>query len=287
MSNTNLLIRPMQRAELDLLLDWAAQEGWNPGLHDANAFFAADPEGFLIALLNDTPVAAISVVRYDDHYSFLGFYIVSPAYRGRGYGYQIWQAAVARMGQRAIGLDGVPDQQENYRRSGFELAHRNIRYEGRFRNGQWPATHTAGLVPLSAVPFARVTDYDRAFFPATRGVFLRHWINQPDSASFGLCAEDGSLSGWGLIRACRNGWKIGPLFADTPTTAETLFGALAATVTDETPIYLDVPQVNHAAVAMAESRGMTPVFETARMYTRKPGDLALPRTFGITTFELG
>src|SRR3712207_6914266 len=33
------------------ILDWAAAEGWNPGLRDADAFWAADPDGFMLAEL--------------------------------------------------------------------------------------------------------------------------------------------------------------------------------------------------------------------------------------------
>jgi hypothetical protein len=38
-------------------------EGWNPGLHDDVAFYAADPHGFLIALIDSEPVGCISAVR--------------------------------------------------------------------------------------------------------------------------------------------------------------------------------------------------------------------------------
>ena len=78
-----LLVRPMTRAELDLGLDWAAAEGWNPGLHDADSFHAADPGGFLVGLVDDTPVGMISAVRYGARFGFIGFYIVRPAWRGR------------------------------------------------------------------------------------------------------------------------------------------------------------------------------------------------------------
>jgi hypothetical protein len=44
----NLLVRNMAEADLALALEWAAAEGWNPGLHDARCFYAADPQGFLI-----------------------------------------------------------------------------------------------------------------------------------------------------------------------------------------------------------------------------------------------
>ena len=40
-------IRLMTRDELDTLVDWAACEGWNPGLDDAEVFWATDPEGFV------------------------------------------------------------------------------------------------------------------------------------------------------------------------------------------------------------------------------------------------
>ena len=42
----NLIVRKMAEADLALALEWAAAGGWNPGLHDANCFYAADPEGF-------------------------------------------------------------------------------------------------------------------------------------------------------------------------------------------------------------------------------------------------
>ena len=54
--------RPMSAAELETVMGWAAEEGWNPGLADAAAFHAADPEGFFLTLVGGEPVAAISVV---------------------------------------------------------------------------------------------------------------------------------------------------------------------------------------------------------------------------------
>jgi hypothetical protein len=54
----------MSRREVDLAIDWAAAEGWNPGWHDADCFHAADPNGFLLGLLGNEPIATISAVRY-------------------------------------------------------------------------------------------------------------------------------------------------------------------------------------------------------------------------------
>ena len=130
MSTPALAIRPMRPAELALGIDWAAAEGWNPGLHDGDSFFPTDPEGFLIAHLGDEPAGMVSAVRYGRGFGFLGFYLVRPQHRGLGHGLALWQAAVAHLAGRVIGLDGVVAQQDNYRKSGFVLAWNNVRWQG-------------------------------------------------------------------------------------------------------------------------------------------------------------
>ncbi len=270
----------MSRDELDIAVDWAAAEGWNPGLHDADAFYAADPSGFLVGTLDEEPVACISVVTYGDAFGFLGFYIVHPNHRGQGFGLTIWQAGMAYLGSRNVGLDGVVDQQANYERSGFRYAYGNQRYEGA-GGGRMPN----GVTPLENVPFEQITDYDRACFPAPRDAFLEHWVALPESVGYAVSGSAG-LRGYAVLRRCRTGHKVGPLFADDAGTAAKLFAALRAAVPGE-PLFLDVPLPNAAAVSLAETNDMQPVFETARMYTGGEPDIDLGRVFGVTTFELG
>ncbi len=96
-----------------------------------------------------------------------------------------------------------------------------------------------------------------------------------------------ALVGYGLIRACREGHKIGPLFANTPPFAEAILLALGNYMTADSGFYLDVPETNLQAVALAEKYPMTRVFKTARMYRQAVPAPPLARIFGITTFELG
>ena len=100
------------------------------------------------------------------------------------------------------------------------------------------------------------------------------------------CVSDGQIQGYGVIRQCRSGCKVGPLFADDPAIADRLFSALA-TYAENQPVFLDVPEPNSAAVALAEQYKMQPVFQTARMYTGPTPVLALDKVFGVTSFELG
>ena len=113
-----LTIRTMRPDEIAIAVDWAAAEGWNPGLADAACFATVDPEGFFIGELDGAPAATVSCVNYDARFAFLGFYIVREDLRGRGHGLRIWNAAIAHAGARVIGLDGVVAQQENYKSRG-------------------------------------------------------------------------------------------------------------------------------------------------------------------------
>jgi len=277
------ITRTMTRDELAIAIEWAAQEGWNPGLHDAATFTTADPQGFFIGLLDDEPVASISVVRYEPGFAFLGLYIVRPEWRGKGFGWALWQHAMRSAAGRLVGLDGVVAQQGNYRKSGFELAWRNVRYEGR---GGAIAREDARIVELHDVPFEDVRDFDGAYFPAERTAFLHAWFAQPDATALAW-VEHGRLQGYGLIRRCRTGWKIGPLFADREDIADALFLTLCARATSDEPVYLDLPEPNAAAVALARRHDMKMVFETARMYTGRPPAVNMQGLYGVTTFELG
>jgi len=281
MTDNGFVIRPMTRGDMEFAVEWAAREGWNPGLCDAECFYNTDPGGFLIGELKGEPVGCISAVSYGESFGFIGFYIMKAEVRGKWYGVEMGRTAMARLGDRNIGIDGVVKKIKNYEKFGFTLAHRNIRYKG---EGGGPDLN--GVVGLAAVPFGAVLSYDEGIFPALRAGFLKQWITQPACASLGFL-EGGDLKGYGVIRPCREGFKIGPLFADSYDIAEKLFAGLTARAPAGTPVFLDVPAINPAAVGLAERRGMTPVFETGRMYSRQAPAVPMEKVFGITSFELG
>jgi len=280
----------MRPDEISIAVDWAAAEGWNPGLADDACFATVDPQGFLVGEIEGETAATVSCVNYSASFAFLGFYIVRADLRGRGFGLRIWNAAIAHAGARVIGLDGVAAQQQNYRKSGFELAYANIRYGGTIAAPEAPraqvkAQVNAQVIALNEIPLAHVEAYDATLFPAPRPAFLRAWIGAPGHVGRAVM-RDGRLAGWGVIRPSRKGRKIGPLVADDRAAAEVVLSALLAGA-GSGEIFLDVPGINHDAVALAQDLGLAPVFETARMYTGAIPPLRLERIFGVTSFELG
>ena len=283
MSDGNFKIKTMNIDEIRTAVQWAANEGWNPGLNDAESFYAEDPQGFLIGYLDEEPIGCISAVSYKGGFGFLGFYIVTPKYRGKGYGIRLWNEGIQKLQGHNIGLDGVFEQQENYKKSGFKLAYSNIRFECT----QLPTEHnSSNLLNINEADFTGLNKYDRLMFPAEREKFLKAWINMPDSQGFAH-VYNGSIKGYGVIRKCLKGYKIGPLFADDYHTAHNIFAALCKYAESGEPVYLDVPEVNLQGLKLAEKYNMVKVFGTARMYDRHQPNIDLERIFGVTTFELG
>lgn len=279
--------RPLTRPELDTTLQWATREGWNPGLHDAEAFWAADPEGFYGLEYKGELIGTGSIVTYARRLGFVGLFIMQPEFRGRGFGRQLWRNLIEKLRERLdpgapAALDGVFAMQDYYARSGFVFSHRNLRMEGL---GQPSATPSPHLVELGALPFTDVCAYDHAHFLAQRRSFLRLWIQPPGGLALGYLRDE-KLSGLGIIRPCARGYKIGPLFADNEEIAESLFTALSAHAAGQ-PIFLDIPENNPAAVALAQRHSLAECFGCARMIMGPPHRVPWNTVYGVTTFELG
>ena len=290
MSN-ELVVRNMDRAEFDELVEWAAREGWNPGLHDADLFWATDPEAFIAADLDGELIGGGAITSYNGEFGFMGFFIVRPEFRGRGLGNTLWHARRDRLLSRrrhgaSIGLDGVFAMQDYYAKGGFVFSHRDMRFHADIP--EHPSTggvDDEDIIPLTAVPFDQILKYDRTCFPAVRSTFLKGWISQPDALALG-CQRDGKLSGYGVVRRCREGCKIGPLFADDARAAEALYTQLARFAAGGS-LFLDAPENNAAAIGLAQQHRMVEVFGCARMYLGPAPALAHEHVFGVTTFELG
>ncbi len=299
-NRTKPFCRNAAENEVSLLLEWAAAEGWNPGLDDAAAFYAADPDGFFVAIVDDRPVAGVSVIRQGSisggpGYGFLGLYLCLSEYRGKGLGWAVWQAGINYLAGCTVALDGVVDQQDNYRKSGFELAYRNIRFSGRVPE-HWskaevmPQDGDTVVRPVLPADLDQLVELDRSLGGVERRKYLSHWFGNTDNRQT-LLLEQRNAAGAvivaaGTIRRCIKDYKIGPLLAPDATSATRLLMGLCARVGAEN-IVIDVPEPNGQAMALVANAGLQPVFETARMYKGIPPEATLDSIFAVCTLELG
>jgi len=263
--------------EVALMLDWAAAEGWNPGLEDAAAFRAADPEGFFVAELAGQVVAAISVVDHSDAVAFLGLYLCRPEFRGRGIGRTLWRHALAHAGDRAVGLDGVPAQEANYARAGFVRQGATIRFEGAL-----PAGTDCAVRPACNADAVQLARLDRAACGVDRPRFLATWMAEAATRRTVICADG---RGFATARLCRDGAKIGPVVAEEAGTALDLIAAAGRAV-GATRLIVDLPEARRGLAGLLVERGFAPGFTTARMWRGAP-PVAGASQMAIASMELG
>ncbi|MDD3574067.1 GNAT family N-acetyltransferase [Methanospirillum sp.] len=276
------VIRNLKEDEIYVPIEWARLEGWNPGLHDGACHYPVDPEGWFCAEHEGEIIGVGVATNYDETFSFGGFYIVKKQYRHQGAGWEIFSAMLTHAGERNFGGDGVFEMQDKYTKAvGLQFAYRNIRWQG-IADGN----EQHDLLPAKDIPFNQLLIYDSDHFPVTRQTFLEKWISQPESSALVKLDNHENIRGYGVIRRCFEGYKTGPLFAESPEIADEIFEGLMAQIPGET-IFLDTPEPNEAALRMARNKSMAKVFGTARMYTKKNPQLPIHEIFGVTTFELG
>ncbi len=285
----NITVRVMTKNDLQIVRGWAVKEGWNPGKYEVDPLYAADPSGYKLLEIDGEPVASLASVKHSQNLAFLGLYIVKPEFRGKGYGKLLWDVTMGTLTScETIGLNGVLDQVENYRKSGFTPLNFNTRWRG------------ASLFPLGKTTFAKdiclkkkddfsltqLIDYDAKIFSTSRAAFLAKWLDMPDSHV--LAAIDGGvLRGYGVVSALEEGYKIAPLFADNEAIAEKIYGGLCHCVGDKKLIYFDTTEANPLAIAFAKRFGLEKKFDTLRMYKGQTPQTQDSKMFGLATLEIG
>lgn len=270
----------MTRSEMDLAVRWAAEEGWNPGVHDAEAFYAAYPSAFFVADREGEVVGTVSIVSYPGDVCFAAFLMVRPHMRGHGIGGMLLDHLQAVGKGKNIGGDGVVAMLPTYAARGYKFAHWHLRFKG-----VGGGDEDRDLTDLVDVSFEELSRYDRSIFPAPRDEFLRSFLGQEGTRTL-VSIDGGKITGYGTIRPSMTGHRIGPLFADDRPTAERIMRALVANIPGE-PFFIDVPEPNAPAMAMVHDHEMVEVFRAGRIYSKRAPDVPLGKVFGLTTMELG
>lgn len=281
MPETSINIRVMRREELDLAMDWLAREGWNPGLRDGECFWQEDPDGFFIGVLNRIPVVMGALGRMGERHGVIRFVIVHERFRHRGFGRQMMQHLLSQMTGRTIAVEAQDHCLPAYEDAGFRASWRTVRYGKTWENvpRQW---REVDVQPLAQTTRPLLV-YDKNVTTIDRENLLDCWLSRQGSRAF-LSQHGGLVKGYGVVRACRQGYRIGPLFADSPGIAEALFQRLVSVVPPNESIQMDIPDRNKPALALAHKYEMQPLASTTRLYLPEaPNDLAPPKWYASTS----
>jgi ribosomal-protein-alanine N-acetyltransferase len=285
-------IRPLSKRDIPFVTEWARLEGFTPGAGDVAIYRHTDRQGLWVGWLGGEPVGCIAGVRYNASYGFIGLFLVIPEQRGKGYGVQLWRHALRHLADLpCVGLEAALDRVDDYAGWGFVPASPTTRWQRRgdgTDTGPGPPSPWC-LLEGAALPEAVAQRFDAQREPSPRPHFLHQWLHHPAGLVHGLVDRDGACHGFGRIRPCLlrqgEGWRIGPLVANSPAAARALMEGLLQR--HPGVALIDAPGANPLVAALLESLGFVPLSQTLRMYRGQEPRVSLADVYGLACLELG
>ncbi len=214
-----------------------------------------------------------------------------------GYGVKLWKHALDYLQNvDCIGLEAAPNRLDDYQKWGFKKSSITNRWklEGiqdlPFSSFYKDENNAFKVVPGSQISPETVLIYDSQREPSPRPHFLKDWLNDSFGNVSALVDNNGMCHGFGRIRPCMlqdqtQGWRIGPLLADTPPLAELLIRKLVSNL--EAEILLDCSNLNPYANYLLSSMGFKEISKTYRMYKGIQPSCPMNQVYGLACLELG
>ena len=293
----NLLsIKPFCDSDIDFVTEISRKEGFAPGVGDLRIYQNTDKQGLWVGWLNNTPLGCIAGVRYNENYGFIGLFLVKKKFRGRGFGLQLWRKAFDHLiDLPCIGLEAAPERVADYSKWGFTVSSKTTRWQwlgdGKLlkENFNIDDIYNFSFVEGSSIPSNAVEQFDEKRETTPRPHFLSNWLNHPAGRVIAVLDSEGQCHGFGRIRPCLlqkgDGWRIGPLMADSSKLLKILLRKLI----DSHPglIIIDSPGINNSASELFEELGFKSESETFRMYRGYQPPVSMNDVYGLACLELG
>jgi GNAT superfamily N-acetyltransferase len=234
----------MQPADFMEINQWCIDEGWNIGLHDSEIYYKIDPIGHHIVKANES-IASLSLIKHSSTFFTLGPFIVHKSYRGQGVGETLWNVALSRMNQEHpdahIALYSVSEQVERYKKAGFVPVLNIQRWYINSNQLIYPSmSDKCTLITNKLIP--SVSEYYQNHYVTNRELLFKNLLLKPETNGL-VFMDDNVIKGFGFIRPCVRGFRIGALVADTSEIAQTLIAGLLV-FAQSAPVFIDVPGSN-------------------------------------------
>jgi hypothetical protein len=141
-------------------------------------------------------------------------------------------------------LYSVPTQISRYANSGFKKDFHIQRWQKIFiRETSNVEETTEDLKQLNSISIESIIEYDQSIFSVSRKKLLAKFIQNEHIVGFASTDEKGKITGFGLIRPCTQGYRIGPLYANHIENAQKLFYSLLSKANNCT-VFIDAPSHN-------------------------------------------
>ena len=195
---------------------------------------------------------------------------------------------------KCVGLEAASHLITNYAEWGFKTSSQTIRWQ--LFNAEDGLSAQAVLDPQDLntvsgpeIPLEAIKKYDSEREFTARPHFLSQWLEHPSGKVIALIDKYNHCHGFARIRPCLlpagEGWRIGPILADSPVLAKVLI--LNLLIEHKGVILIDSPERNHNAQSLLSSLGFREISATTRMYKGSHKAVLTKDVYGLACLELG
>jgi ribosomal protein S18 acetylase RimI-like enzyme len=265
-------IRVMTVDDIDFADSLRATAGWNQTKADWRRFIELAPQGCFIAESQGVRAGTATTISYQNKIAWIGMVLVDPERRRHGIGRGLLLHCIEHLrasGVQCIKLDATPLGKKLYDTLGFV--------------DEWTLTRWRGNVTaapnreFNQISISEIAKLDEAAFGVNRTDFLRRLA--ADSRTVFLSGE-----GFGMLRPGARAFYFGPVVAKSHAVGLRIMEALLP----GGEIIVDIPDNNRAAVAWAQSLGLTAERQLHRMRLGPAIPQPAPETlFAIAAPEVG
>ena len=282
-------VRKANSNDLKLVYQQMILEGWNPAIYDFHGYPNSKNYHMFVGVLDGEVISSCCAFIYHKNFAFFSCYLVfKPELRGKGYGLKTYQYRLQLMkelGVKSIACDAAPEQTHNYAKNGFVDNYLNRRFIYRVKGNEAIANN----ISIDSPSLEKISKFDAQFLYESRPDFFKIWINNDPTMKFAsIHNEQDELLAMGIARQAQVGFRIGPLYANTLDNAKSIVYALAAQLSTEEQLMLDIPEANcHADHFIKELNLTSWGTECMRMYRGEIPQVAIEQIYGTSSLEVG
>lgn len=279
----SFVIKNLNDGALNNVNIWTRREGWNPGLYDLKLFYEYQPAAFYGGFVDDKLICTGSALQYSNDFAFLGYYIVHPNYRHQKYGIALAKHLQSIVTNLSVGIDGVSNMASSYEEMGFKTQYCTTRY--RFKKCRAADCNKFKVYDLLESNLEDIIRYDKKCVTYDRSRLLHSFIKQPDAITKAVIINN-KILGYGVIRKSYEGWRVGPLVADSSEIAIAILQKLVVN-TAALNIDIDLPDYNQDGAQIIREFAMQKLFVTNRMYLNQAQNILFNGVYGTMSLEVG
>lgn len=270
-------IRHMTEEDLPVILRMAAKEGWISDLTELQIFIELNPFGCFVYVEDKKVVGSIMTFRHSRS-AWIGNFIVSKEYRGKGIGKRLLKRAIEyldRAGGEQIYLNAAYEASKLYEESGFRKIIAVNRWQGKVDESisNMQSLRETIFDTLSYVKLDAFLWRDERFLLISQLSSLRHcrsYFKPPGFLMFGNAGDVITLGPWEVKES-------------NEAVAEKLFISALTNLKSDSRILLDIPAINKKAQRIVQRHNFKIIGSTIFMCRGRLPKIYFDQIFSFAT----